>query len=95
VRSYLALVGLHFDDRLTVRESIDPHVLDNEIPSMVLQLLVENAIKHGVVKHDRGSILDLCIARKDSRVKIEVINDGVLKSRGDGAGLSNLRQRCS
>jgi LytS/YehU family sensor histidine kinase len=39
VRSYLALVGLHFDDRLTVRESIDPHVLDNEIPSMVLQLL--------------------------------------------------------
>ncbi len=92
VRDYLVIVGLHFEERLTVRESIDAGTLDAQVPPLLLQLLVENAIKHGVARHDRGA-LEIRIASAGDSVQIEVFNEGELAHSAGGVGLANLSQR--
>lgn len=95
VDDYLAVEAVHYEERLRVRRTIEPGALEALVPPMMLQLLVENAIKHGIALTPGGGTLDLSARREGDRLVIEVANPGRL-GRGDaghGVGLAYLRAR--
>ncbi len=95
VRNYLALETIHFEQRLRHDIQVDDATLDYLIPPMSIQLLVENAIKHGIANNPNGGDIRIHITSLENHLQITVINDGQLKkhSDGNGIGLKNLRQR--
>ena len=99
VRAYLDLERMRFGDRLAVRLSIDPASLDARVPHMILQPLVENAIRHGIAAIRSGGALDLVTACRDGRLLIRIVNDGPAMAPGPddarrpGIGLANARAR--
>jgi len=99
LQKYLDIEQTRFPDRLTVRVEIDPDSLDAEVPRMILQPLVENAIKHGIAPNaDRGH-LQITAGRQDQTLWMEVrdngagLHGGTLKRLRTGVGLSNTRAR--
>jgi LytS/YehU family sensor histidine kinase len=97
VKDYLALELIRFEDRLKVTYQIDEHTLGNPIPPMMLQTLVENAIKHGIGKRvEGGEILIASIACEDS-YELKVVNTGALAQEPlqEGFGLSSTSNRLS
>lgn len=95
VRSYLALESIRLEERLTVRIHVDPDVLDAALPPMLLQTLVENAVKHGIAQLPRGGEILVEARRSGDDVRIEVSNTGRLRSAPGGTqiGLRNARER--
>ena len=97
VRDYVALEQLHHEDRLQVRWDIDPATEGASLPPMILQLLVENAIKHGIARTVGGGVLEIVLRRQGARLQIEVSNPGVWVEGGaqssTGLGLPHLRER--
>jgi len=99
LQKYLDIEQTRFPDRLVVRVEVDPDVLDAEVPQMILQPLVENAIKHGIApRTDRGH-LQIVAGRIDDTLWMEVrdngggLHGGTLKKLRTGVGLSNTRAR--
>jgi len=89
-------------DKLRVVKEIDPATLDTPVPSILLQPLIENSIKHGLEPRIRGGTITLRSRFSGEHVVIEVEDDGVgitLKPRtavnrgGSGIGLRNVRER--
>ncbi len=96
VSDYLALESIRFEDRLHVRMEINDAVRQAEVPPMVLQTLVENAIKHGVEEVPDGGDLVIRAGLEGAAVRIEVENTGRLREPRPGAtqiGLANARER--
>src|ERR1700730_4502715 len=98
VTDYLELELLRLEDRLTVHKQIEPDVLDRPIPPMLLQTLVENAVKYGASQNPGISELSIfaAIDRVDGRLCIRVDNTGHLRldaSCSKGTGLRNARER--
>lgn len=95
VRNYLALEGIHFEQRLQYDISVADETLTAQIPPMSIQLLVENAIKHGISQRPQGGHLQINIGTDYQHLKITVLNDGQLSDNTQeaGIGLDNLRQR--
>lgn len=95
VADYLALEAVRFEERLQVKLAIDSAVETCPVPPMLLQTLVENAIKHGVSQvADRGNLI-VRAARQNGNVKLEVENTGELSESSNGMklGLANARER--
>jgi two-component system, LytTR family, sensor kinase len=95
VNDYLALEQMRFEERLQVTYEIDEDTLDQPVPPMMLQTLVENAIKHGISRQiNGGSITIKSLFVKDQH-EICVINSGQLtgKPNGDGFGLKSTQDR--
>jgi signal transduction histidine kinase len=99
LRSYLALEQLRLGSRLRVVEQLDPDVLDCLVPTLALQALVENTIRHAIAPHARAATLTI-VARADGddRLLLEVRDDGPGTTRENavtaaGVGLRVLRQR--
>jgi two-component system LytT family sensor kinase len=98
---YLAIQKIRFGDALTVEITIDPDVRDAMVPSLFIQPLVENAIRHGISKRARGGTILLQAKRNDSQLQIQVLDDGVGLPPGwsfdthKGVGLSVTRERLS
>ncbi|HEU4521886.1 MAG TPA: histidine kinase, partial [Thermoanaerobaculia bacterium] len=94
IESYLALERLRLGDRLSVTIDVPRDLYDAVVPTMVLQPLVENAIRHGV-EHRRGTgRVDVTVQAEADRLRMRVINDaGSGGSRGAGIGLRNTRGR--
>ena len=92
---YLAIEELRFGDRLTVRKEIDPSVLDALVPTMVLQPIVENAMRHGVEPNLADSLLAIIACREEEALIIVVQDNGpgFGQSIPDGIGLQNTRAR--
>lgn len=85
-------------DRLNVRLSIDPETLDAAVPNMILQPLVENAIKHGISPRPEGGNIEVQARRLDGKLYVEITDDGLGMAEHeadvqDGVGLINTRER--
>ena len=86
---YLAIMKARFGEKLNVRIDVDPAVRDASVPSMVLQPLVENAIRHGEGK------IEVTATAMNGDVVIDVVNDvgRALSPSGNGVGLSATAER--
>ena len=100
---YLDIEVVRFGaDKLRVEKDIDPQTLDVLVPSILLQPLIENSIKHGLEPRIHGGTVTLRSRMDGGRVMIEVSDDGVgmvqqpqsaLKRTGNGIGMKNVRER--
>src|SRR5205814_8523280 len=91
VKDYLALENMRFEDRLKVQYEIDEDTLDQPVPPMMLQTLVENAIKHGISKHISGGVIKIISDYKDQYHELAVQNTGHMNgyvNGEEGFGLS-------
>src|SRR5690606_27507406 len=95
VDNYIALSKIQFEDRLEFVKNIDADTLDLRIPPMVIQLLVENAAKHGIANLKNGGRIILNIKKQTDQLLIEVRNTGKLEISKDSTqlGLNNIKQR--
>jgi signal transduction histidine kinase len=98
LQKYLDIEQTRFQDRLTVSVDVDPEVLDADVPRMILQPLVENAMKHGIAQSAGSGHVHISAAREDDRLWMQVRdNGGALQARLNklrtGMGLSNTRAR--
>jgi len=94
-RRYLDIEQIRFAERLRVRWSVDPAAGQAKVPPLLLQPLVENAVRHGVEPNDEGGDIDIVIERQGSEVEIRVVNSVGQPARktGHGLALRNVRQR--
>jgi two-component system LytT family sensor kinase len=95
VKDYLALEYIRFEDRLKIEYQIDEDTLDQPVPPMMLQTLVENAIKHGIGKQVSGGVVKVISDFRDNYHELIVQNSGYLNGQinGDGFGLFSTRNR--
>jgi two-component system, LytTR family, sensor kinase len=95
VKDYLALEHIRFEDRLKVEYEVDENTLDQPIPPMMLQTLVENAIKHGISKQVNGGTVKIISEFKDNYHELVIRNTGHLNGsmNDDGFGLASTRNR--
>jgi two-component sensor histidine kinase len=97
VQDYLALEHMRFEERLKIEMHIDPDTLKQPIPPMMLQNLVENAIKHGISKDVNGGIIIIRSYFKDNHHELVVQNTGNLQSLKTGPsagfGLKSTQDR--
>jgi two-component system, LytTR family, sensor kinase len=97
VRDYLALEHIRFEDRLKVEYDIDEDTLTQPVPPMMLQTLVENAIKHGIGKTVRGGTIKVISDFVNDHHVLVVKNTGHLNGNAnpDGFGLYSTQNRLS
>ncbi|HEX2628499.1 MAG TPA: histidine kinase [Chitinophagaceae bacterium] len=95
VKDYLALENMRFEDRLRIEYQIDEDTLDQPVPPMMLQTLVENAIKHGISKQINGGIVRIVSDFKGNFHELLVQNTGHLNggANHEGFGLSSTNDR--
>src|SRR6516225_1505414 len=94
---YLEIERMRFHDRLQVRTHIAPETLDARAPYLILQPLVENAIRHGIAPRSTPGTVEVRAECKDGRLVLEVQDDGpgISPDRNtkDGVGISSTRAR--
>jgi LytS/YehU family sensor histidine kinase len=99
---YLEIERTRFRDRLTTRIDVEPQVLDCRVPNLILQPIVENAIRHGVSQRSAPGHVEVRAARAGSALRLEVRDNGRGLPEGDaaapctkggGVGLANTRAR--
>jgi hypothetical protein len=96
VSDYLALESARFEERLRVKVEIEPAAAEIPVPTMLLQTLVENGLKHGIRQLPAGGELLIRARLRQSMLLIEVENSDRLRdaqSDGAGVGLRNARER--
>jgi len=94
---YLEIEQTRFQDRLMVNQDIDPATLEARVPNLILQPLVENAIRHGIAMKLGSGRLDIRSRRQEANLHLEVQDDGPGLGAGafveKGVGLVNTRAR--
>jgi signal transduction histidine kinase len=97
VRAYLAIEQVRFADRLTASVDVDARTLDVLVPSMILQPLVENAVRHAVAVRDEPTRVTITSTIAGDSLVLCVTDDGpgttATSPRGFGVGLTNVRAR--
>lgn len=94
VDDYLAIEAVHFEQRLQVNRQIDADALQAQLPAMALQLLVENAIKHGIASRPGGGGIEIRATLDNDVLRLQVDNPlgGANEpTHGHGVGLAYLR----
>jgi sensor histidine kinase YesM len=94
VKDYLALEYIRFADRLKIVYEVEPKTLSHQIPPMMLQTLVENAIKHGLGKQPGDCTIKIISTLENDKLVLIVQNTGLLQqAQKDGFGLQSTRER--
>ena len=95
VENYIAISKIQFEDRLQFETYIDKDSLSKQIPPMIIQMLIENALKHGISNLKQGGSISLSTAIESSQLQIEVINSGTLQKgeKGTQLGIKNIKKR--
>jgi sensor histidine kinase YesM len=95
VKDYLALESMRFEDRLQVEFLVDEKTLNNQVPPMMLQTLVENAIKHGISKQMKGGVIKIISEVKENQHELLVQNTGHLNgyAKVSGFGIASTKDR--
>lgn len=97
VRGYLALEALQFEQRLQYEFTVDDSLLDAKVPPLLVQTLVENAIKHGIAGRRAGGLISLGAQRLNNKEwQLEIKNPAAelpALHQGNGIGLANARER--
>jgi len=92
--AYLAIEKARLGERLRLTMKVGPDLLDSVVPYLILQPLVENAIRHGIAPLASPGMVDILVERDGERLVIDVRNDGQRRPHvGSGIGLSNVRER--
>lgn len=99
LNGYLDIERIRFQDRLTTLVEVDPSVLDVRVPNLILQPLVENAMRHAIANSDRGRI-EVLAGPCNGRLRIQVKDNGpglqvvrAYVNRSKGVGLANTKAR--
>jgi two-component system LytT family sensor kinase len=92
---YLEIERVRCSDRLQVRVEVEPELMDASVPNLILQPLVENAIKHGVARRSQATLVQIGAERRNGSVVLTVRDDGPGVQAGgrEGVGLRNTRAR--
>lgn len=96
---YLDIEKIRFEDRLTVHWHISEGALEAPLPPLILQPLVENAIKHGIEPSAEGGEVHIWVKKKGTKACVRVRNSlparamGALPTAGNGMALKNIRMR--
>ena len=98
LEQYLEIERTRFPDRLSVEMDIDPEALDACVPNLILQPLVENAIRHGIAPRPEAGFIRIQAVRENGMLRLQVRDDGpgLTNSQSglrEGVGLTNTRQR--
>jgi two-component system LytT family sensor kinase len=101
LKLYLEIEKMRFEDRLRPHFRIDPETIGARLPSLLLQPLIENAIKYAVTPAEEGADIWLTASREGQGVRIEVADNGdgdkeaaaMAASPSTGVGLANIRDR--
>ena len=100
IDDYLSIEVVRFGDKLRFEKDVDPDTLEMLVPSMLLQPLIENCIKHGLSSKVEGGRIRLRSRRVESRLVLSVEDDGVgipesklATLREQGIGVSNVSER--
>ena len=92
--SYLEIERIRFRNRLKVEMQIDPETLPLKVPNLILQPIIENAIRHGIA-HIHSGRIEVSSRKNDHHLFLQVVNDGPELSDKpiNGIGLSNVQER--
>jgi two-component system LytT family sensor kinase len=95
---YLDIQKVRFAERLQVSVSVPRELFPAQVPSLILQPMVENAVKHGIAKRVHGGAIRIAALRSNGRLTLSVYNDGPSLPAGwektnSGIGISNVRTR--
>jgi two-component system, LytTR family, sensor kinase len=100
IDDYLSIEVVRFGDKLRFRKDVEPAALDMQLPSMLLQPLIENCIKHGLASKVEGGAITLRASRVEGRLHLLVEDDGVGIPEAEmatlldrGIGVSNVNER--
>ncbi|HKP93781.1 MAG TPA: histidine kinase [Chthoniobacterales bacterium] len=99
VRCYLEIEQVRFGDRLTVVYEVEPETVSAEVPHLILQPVVENAIRHAIAPHASPGRITIAAREVDDSLRLEVrdtgpgMKDTHKSATGHGMGLSNVRAR--
>jgi sensor histidine kinase YesM len=96
INLYLNIEKIRFGDKFSYIQNVSDELLDHEIPSMILQPIFENAIKHGVYESLQPIQLKLECVKRDNRLSIRLENNFESESnqnKGEGVGLKNIKDR--
>ncbi len=109
LKCYLEIQQVRFRDRLKVKIEIEPDALDVQVPNLILQPLVENAIKHGIARRTAAGQIQIKAELDGEKLKVKISNDGPRQSvngyqkhngidsiepaHGQGVGIANTRER--
>lgn len=93
--AYLALEQIRFADRLTYRFDVEPQLLDLRVPSLILQPLIENAVRHGLRERKADGSIEIAAERQSDMLWLTVRDNGkgMAANASAGVGLSNTRSR--
>jgi two-component sensor histidine kinase len=97
LQKYLDIQKVRFAERLRLRVNVPAEFLPAQVPSLLLQPLVENAIKHGIAKRSDGGEIEIAARRSNGTLSLVVSNDGPPLAADwrdqSGIGISNIRTR--
>jgi two-component sensor histidine kinase len=98
VQKYIDIQKVRFADRLHVSVDVPSELYAAQVPSLILQPIVENAVKHGIAKRAQGGAIRIAACRDNGRLTVSVYNDGPglpsdWEKARSGVGISNVRTR--